>query len=137
MPDSLRTANDRCNTSRPERVAASGVGETGGQRSPFYHPQHISSRHWIFRNCRCLFTLRKSGVARTGGTAGTISSWNFFLFMVVATVHFLQFFLRKMYFLTLPAGLMFEKQKTDGPLTRVERKRVKPPSKKPRTTYGG
>jgi len=52
-------------------------------------------------------------------------------------VHFLQFFLRKMYFLTLPAGLMFEKQKTDGPLTRVERKRVKPPSKKPRTTYGG
>ena len=29
-------------------------------------------------------------------------------------------FLRKMYFLTLPAGLMFEKQKTDGPLTRVK-----------------
>ena len=54
------------------------------------------------------------------GTAGMISSWNFFLFMVVATVHFLQFFLRKMYFLTLPAGLMFEKQKTDGPLTRVK-----------------
>jgi len=49
-----------------------------------------------------------------------ISSWNFFLFMVVATVHFLQFFLRKMYFLTLLAGLMFEKQKTDGPLTRVK-----------------
>src|SRR5438093_10466532 len=66
-----------------------------------------------------------------------ISSWNFFLFMVVATVHFLQVFLRKMNFLTLLAGLMFEKQKTDGPLTRVERKRVKPPSKKPRTTYGG
>src|SRR5438093_11902429 len=66
-----------------------------------------------------------------------ISSWNFFLFMVVATVHFLQVFLRKMYFLTLPGGLMFEKQKTDGPLTRVERKRVKSASKKPCTTYGG
>src|SRR6266516_382598 len=61
----------------------------------------------------------------------------FFPLFMVATVHFLQVFLRKMYFLTLPAGLMFEKQKTDGPLTRVERKRVKPPSKKPRTTYGG
>ena len=66
-----------------------------------------------------------------------ISSWNFSLFMVVSTAHFLQVFRRKMYFLTLLAGLMFEKQKTDGPLTRVERKRVKPPGEKPRTTYGG
>jgi len=41
------------------------------------------------------------------------------LFMV-AMVHFLQFFLGNMYFLTLPAGLMFEKQKTDDPLTRVK-----------------
>jgi len=39
---------------------------------------------------------------------------------MVATVHFLQIFRRKMYFLTLLAGLMFEKQKTDGPLTRVK-----------------
>jgi len=44
----------------------------------------------------------------------------FFPLFMVAMVHFLQFFLRKMYFLTLPAGLMFEKQKTDDPLTRVK-----------------
>ena len=78
MPDSLRTANDRCNTSRPERVAASGVGETGGQRSPFYHPQHISSRHCIFRKLSMLVHTPEERSCESGWHRRMISSWNFF-----------------------------------------------------------